>query len=458
MRAVWAWESGSGFLENHLAKLLDEAALSPQDRGLAMELAHGIVRWQRTLDRLIDLKATRKPEGLPRILLRLGLYQLFWLSRVPDYAAVDETVSLARDRGFQHQAGFINAMLRAYGREREATQAMLAAWRKDEPAMGSSFPEWLVARWRERFGPEKTAALMEWNNQPPKTYARVNRLKTEPGPLLEKWRLEDVEYDFGRWDWVDENQTFQLKSHPSLKRMESFRDGWFYIQDPSTLLAVRTLAPRPGEFILDLCAAPGGKTCYVAQCMANQGRLVACDTSQDRLVLLTENIQRLGVTNVETRVVPESLAITENPFPPERRFDRILVDAPCSNTGVLRRRVDLRWRLQASEIQRLCQVQKGLLGRAATLVRPGGLVVYSTCSMEPEENSLMVKEFLAIHDEFELESERELNPLVDGVDGAYVAALRRLRNVRPGPESESESEGKSGDKGKAAFTPDEDQE
>jgi 16S rRNA (cytosine967-C5)-methyltransferase len=210
-----------------------------------------------------------------------------------------------------------------------------------------------------------------------------------------------------------------LKSHPPLASLESFRQGWFYIQDPGTLLAVRELDPQPDETILDLCAAPGGKTTFIAQLMRNEGKIIACDVSEERLKLIRENCQRLGITCVEP-----ILSSTLNSQP--STFNRVLLDAPCSNTGVMRRRVDLRWRIQPEEIQRLRVTQLELLHAAAVKLKPGGVLVYSTCSLEPEENGEVVKQFLSEHPDFKLESERELLPFADNVDGAFVARLARL--------------------------------
>ena len=338
--------------------------------------------------------------------------------------------------------------MRGYLREQEQTRELLAELKKSLPAIGFSHPEWLVEKWRARFGDDQNSRLLEWNNTPPKTFARVNALKAgsarcadrtpqrgvptkmeNAGDLLARWREEDVDYDFVRRDWLEENLAFELKSHPSLNSLASFRDGWFYVQDPGTLLAVTELSPQPGETILDLCAAPGGKTTFIAQLMRNEGKIVACDVSEDRLKLLRENCGRLGVTCVETIL---SSAFSLQPSV----FDRILVDSPCSNTGVLRRRVDLRWRITPAEISRLQQTQQELLALAATKLKSGGVLVYSTCSLEPEENAGVVKEFLAAHPNFKLEAERELLPFADNVDGAYVARLKCAstqdrRDVRP---------------------------
>jgi 16S rRNA (cytosine967-C5)-methyltransferase len=190
-----------------------------------------------------------------------------------------------------------------------------------------------------------------------------------------------------------------------LNSLASFRNGWFYIQDPSTLLAVLELDAQSGETVLDLCAAPGGKTTFIAQQMNNEGKVVACDISEERLKLVQDNCARLGVTCAET-LLPSALDSRPS------TFDRILVDAPCSNAGVMRRRVDLRWRISPEEISRLQQTQLNLLKLAATKLNPGGVLIYSTCSLEPEE-----------HKYFKLESERELLPFADNVDGAYVARI-----------------------------------
>jgi 16S rRNA (cytosine967-C5)-methyltransferase len=438
VRVLQQRRAGGKFIEELLETALYDAQLSPADRGLCQEIVYGIVRWQATLDWLIARKTDGREQkpGLQN-LLRLGLYQIFWLDRIPDHAAVHETVELAKQNGFGTQAGFVNAILRGYLREHDETKNLLAGLKISQPALGWSHPEWLVARWQKRWDIEKTASLLEWNNTPPKTFARVNTLKTDAGKLLEKWREENVEYDFVRREPLEENLVFEMKSHPPLSSLASFRDGWFYIQDPGTLLAACKLGPQPGETILDFCAAPGGKTTFIAQLMNNQGRIVAQDVSDERLKWIQENCARLGVTCVETQraagILPAGLGKKDGTASGTvaARLDRILVDAPCSNTGVMRRRVDLRWRIQPEEIERLRTAQLDLLQQAATQVKPGGVLGYSTCSLEPEENGEVVKQFLNEHADFKLESEHELLPFADQVDGAYVAKLIRARLTSP---------------------------
>jgi 16S rRNA (cytosine967-C5)-methyltransferase len=416
-RILWRHATSTGWVEDLLRDTLDQAHLPVRDRALVHELVCGVVRWQAALDWLIDRKTGgRKQKPGVQVLLRLGLYQLFWLERVPDHAAVNEAVTLARCLGFSAEAGFINALLRGYGREREATRHLLEDLKRTHPGTGWSHPEWLVERWQQRWGPDATTALLTWNNSPASTFARVNTLQADARRLIERWREENIEYDFGRWDWVPENLVFQLKSHPPLTRMRTFREGWFYVQDPSTLLAVQALDPQPGDAVLDLCAAPGGKTTFIAQRLDDEGQVVALDASPTRLELLRENCERLGITCVQARLTGEPLDLV---------FDRALVDAPCSNTGVMRRRVDLRWRIRPEELARLQATQLDLLDQASARLKPAGRLVYSTCSLEPEENQQVVQGFLTRHPEWQLRTERELLPFRDRVDGAYVAVLDR---------------------------------
>lgn len=412
---------GSGWLESLLEAELGRSALAAADRGLVHELTFGAVRWQATLDWLIARKtAGRTQKPLLQILLRLGLYQLFWLDRVPDHAAVHESVQLARELGLGPQSGFVNAVLRGCLREREALERELADLRIREPHVGYSHPEWLCERWDKRWGREKLGALLEWNNTPPPVFLRVNTLKATPEKLAAQLEAEGVCFTPRPFPWAGADLVFELRAHPALATLPSFQQGLFYVQDPSTLLAVHELDPQPGETVLDLCAAPGGKSTYLAQLMGNQGIVAAEELDGPRRELIRQNCARLDATCVRIASAPAPGAPRD-----ALRYDRILVDAPCSNSGVMRRRVELRWRIQPGEIQRLQRVQLDLLQQAATRLKPGGMLVYSTCSLEPEENSGVVEQFLSGHPGFGQESARELIPFVDGVDGAFVARLRQ---------------------------------
>lgn len=407
------------FIEDRLGIALAKQSLSPADRSLVQEIVYGVVRWKSLLDWQISRK-TRPGAQNPLVqnLLRAGLYQLFWLDRIPPYAVVHETIEMAKAMGLGAKAGFLNAVLRAYEREQEQTRAQIKELRQTRPALAASHPEWLFERWKERWGAGQAIALMDWNNVPPLTYARLNALRGGAADLESAWTREKICFDPRSWDWTKSESVYELTDHPPLHNLPSFKEGKFYVQDPSTLLAVQVLGPQPGENILDLCAAPGGKTTLIAQRMHNQGHLIAEDIQSGRVKRIQENCQRLGVTCVEARQTPS----VDRPSA-MGHFNRILIDAPCSNTGVMRRRVELRWRVSSREIQRLTEVQLKLLVRAAPLLKPGGTLVYSTCSLEPEENGQVISQFRERFPNFRLNYERQLLPFQEGVDGAYVARL-----------------------------------
>ena len=407
------------YVENLLDKeLLAATSISTLDRALCQELVYGIVRWQDTLDWLIHRKTDGRDQNFTlKLLLQSGLYQIFWLDKIPSHAAVHETVELAKQFGFAPKSGFVNALLRGYVREMNATKELLQDLKTKNPALGYSHPNWLVQRWLNRYGTQNTTQLLEWNNTPPGVFARLNTLKTDAQTLVRAWEQEEVPFNIRYWDWTGENTVFELQGRRSVAHLRSFKEGYFYIQDPSTLLAVRALNPQPDENILDACAAPGGKTTYIAQLMHNRGHIQAGDNNEQRLKLVEENCHRLGVTCVTTSPVTNA---------PTKKFDRILVDTPCSNTGVLRRRVDLRWLIRPEEITRAATAQLEILDKAAPSLKPGGTLVYSTCSLEPEENHALVQQFLKTHPQFHLANERQLLPFTDDADGAYVATLESV--------------------------------
>jgi len=407
------------FIEHRLEADPGFNALAPQDRRLAQEIVYGVLRHRSALDWIIQQSSDGRPQR-PEVqdALRMGLYQLFWLDRIPAHAAVHESVDLIRASSAPAAAGFVNAILRNCERNRAEVLADLARLRDQDPATGWSHPAWLVDRWRSRFGPAGLRRLLEWNNSPPPTCARVNTLKTSTPALLERWAAEGVSARAIERPWIPTGIAFELLSHPALNSLASFKDGCFYIQDPSTLFAVAELDARPGESILDWCAAPGGKATFIAQLTQNAARVIAHDNSVERLRLVSENALRLGASGVHVAGPPAAPGALGS-------FDRVLLDAPCSNTGVLRRRLELRWRIQRAEIDRLASTQCSLIERAAAFVRPGGTLVYSTCSLETEENEAVVDAFLSQHAGWSLVRRRTLDPVKDGVDGAHVAVLRR---------------------------------
>ncbi len=329
------------------------AALSRRDRALLTTLVYGVARRRRTLDWLIDRCAERVHPEI-RQHLRVALFQIRYLDRVPRHAAVNEAVELAKGVS-RRSAGFVNAVLR------KAADLELP----DNVGLRTSHPDWLLRRWR-RFG--NLEEILEADNAVLPVTARVNRLKVAGGP-----DVLEIEGD--------------PADHPG------FAEGHFTVQDEASMKAAPLLAPLPGERVLDLCAAPGGKTTHLAELMGGGGLVVALDRP-DRIGLVLQSARRLGLGNIRA-VAGDGTRIAFR-----ERFDAVLLDAPCSNTGVLARRADVRWRLREDDIARAAALQQGLLASAARLLRPGGRLVYSTCSLEPEENRVDVPGLRVLKEEW----------------------------------------------------------
>jgi 16S rRNA (cytosine967-C5)-methyltransferase len=413
LAALNEWRSGERFGDTILARLLATSDLGGPDRAFATELFYGVLRNLILVDYWIDELRSGRLDQNARDLLRLGVYQLFFLE-TPAHAAVYETVELAGPA----IRSLINAVLRNAIRKRDS---LMEEATRQSLSVRSSHPEFLIERWTRNLGAEQTAALCDWNNRPAPIYARINRLKiSDDAFLVGSARCAD-RIPQPR-DGVPTNFV-RLTSIPT----DALAQGYCYIQDPSTAPACELLAPQPGENVLDACAAPGGKTAYLAELMENRGRILACDRDAQRIRTLEENLQRLGVE--VARLIQHDWATAEPPadLPAVPGFDRILVDAPCSNTGVMRRRVDLRWRLGPKDFSRMAGEQLRILRAVIPLLKPGGTLVYSTCSIEPEENEETVRAVLREFPFLDLATEVSLLPFRDGFDGAYAAKLTRVR-------------------------------
>lgn len=429
----------------HATKLLDDAfareSVTPADRALAMELVYGVLRRRETLSALLKPHVNRplgqvEPGALT--LLWLGAYQLVMLSSIPSYAVVNEMAELARKIGKPQWTGFINAVLRSVGRS--VTDEIGSTPTARSVPLGSgryrslrddvfpdpsqdwlgwfvaafSFPQWLVERWQAHFDREELTRLGFWFNSPAQLCLRVNLLRTTREHLLEGLSNANVTAREGMHPdsvWLEESAFVQ--------RLPGFEEGWFAVQDETAMTAATLLDPQSGQRVLDLCAAPGGKTTHLAALMHNEGRILATDVDVRRLTRVEESCRRLGVTIVETRVLPRDVVEL-----PGETFDRILLDAPCSNTGVLGKRPEVRWRLSPTDIAELAAIQKRLLGAACDRLAPQGRLVYSTCSIEPEENGAVVEAALRDRPELTLLQESSYVP-GRTADGGYQALIRR---------------------------------
>jgi 16S rRNA (cytosine967-C5)-methyltransferase len=397
------WAPHSWFAEDRIEHEASKHFLSGPDRGMLNTMVLCALRNRSLLDAWVDhLRGPGRLDGATRHLLQLGLAQLLLLN-MASHAAVNETVNLASPAS----RGLVNAILRRAGRE----AAELHAFAQTLPwHVRSSIPEFLAKKWRNNFGATQAEDLAKWINEPAPILVRANELKFRSFA-----KIGDVP------------GTTPLEAHPGFFQCADLpsrllQDGVVYAQDPSTALAPRLLAPAPGQTILDACAAPGGKTALMAQLMGNKGKIIAADNSAKRLKRLEGNLFRLGVKNAT--LLEQDWIAKEAPSW-LHSVDGILIDAPCSNTGVMRRRVDVRWRLTPETAGEMQQIQLKLLTALAPLVKVGGRIVYSTCSIEPEENEGAVQKFTQANPNYILaETDRSL-PFRDKIDGGFAALLIR---------------------------------
>jgi len=397
-----AWSKGHAYAENLIERHASRNSLSSADRALLNAIVLGVLRNLRLLDHWIAELRKGKLDDETRDILRVGLCQLLIL-QLPDHAAVFETVELGKSGA----RGLINAVMRRAA----STKKKLFDLDALPPEVLYSHPDWLYKRWRKTFGKQDAIALMDFNNTPAPTYARINPLA---GPVELPAAPETV--DSGEAEELPEGFIRIEGQVPG----ELLKQGAIYIQDPATRHAVDLLDPRPGERVLDACAAPGGKAFLIAAAQRGAAGLTCTDSNEKRLPRLQENLERLHCGEAIVEVHDWA---TPAPEKWHAAFDAILLDVPCSNTGVFRRRVDVRWRLRGADLLHLNKLQRAIIENALPCLKPGGRIVYSTCSIEPEENEKLIAIVLSDHPELQLAGSHQALPHRDGTDGAYAALL-----------------------------------
>lgn len=421
----------------YLDKLLEieikNSNLVGADKALLFEIVHGVTRWEGRIDWILTgFYKGQFSKAIPNIknALRVALYQILFLDKVPDYAAVNEAVEFVKKLQGQAAADLTNAVLRNIIRNKENIRYP----NPDEDINNYlsayfSHPTWLVKRWLARFGREETEKLLIANNNKPNLTIRVNNLVTNPTEMKSLLNLVELKFSEGKFL----KEFIRMNSLTNITDWEYFAKGYFSIQDESTGFPIKLLDVSPGMRVLDLCAAPGGKTGFIADEMKNTGEIVAIDKFESRLKILEKNLTRLKVTNVVTKVTDAA------DFEDEEGFDRVLIDAPCSGLGTLTKKPDLKWKRDLGDIRKIVNIQYELLKKGASLVKQNGFIVYSTCTIEPEENFELIKKFFSENPNFALVDAGELLPKavvdengcvatlphVHGIDGAFAAKLVR---------------------------------
>lgn len=421
-------------LDRHLAA----DGLGDTDRAFITEIVYGTVKRKLALDRVIAYYSSVRMDKLsPWILniLRMGAYQLLYMTRVPASAACNESVKLAGRYGHRASAGFVNAVLRKVAKDGAyAALPSKEADLADYLSVKYSYPRWLAEKYIRLFGPGFAESLLDAGNGTPELTVRANTLRiTAPG-LIERLNKEGVEAAPGRYA----AEAVIIKSHVTVANLKAFQEGLFQVQDESSMLPAAVLAAMPGETVLDACSAPGGKATHIAQLMKNRGIIVAGDIHEHKLRLVDDAASRLGINIIKSEI--RDAVVPDERY--DKAFDRVLLDAPCTGLGITRRKPDIKWAREEKDIESITALQKDMIKAVSQSVKPGGVLVYCTCTVLPEENEEIVTDFLENNPEFKGEEIAQylppgiavhakgfmlqIYPNRDGIDGFFIARLRRV--------------------------------
>ncbi len=393
-------ETEGAYSNLELNQAISRVDLASAEIGLATELVYGTLQNRGRLDYIItnNLRGKKQPEPWVINLLRLSLYQLLYLERIPDHAVVNEAVKLAKKHGHQGIAGLVNGFLRNIIRQPEKINDLSGLKPRDRAEVVLSHPGWLIDKLSSQYGEDQAEAICLANNLRPTTTIRANLLRAGRSDLIELLG-EELGIEARICESPITRAGINIEGAGNLAQTKLYRDGYYSIQDASSMVVVEAMGLAEGMRVLDAAAAPGGKTMYMAELMGNDGRIVAADLHHHRVQLIEDQAQRLGISIVET-IVGDSRDLARELEP---NFDRILLDAPCSGLGVLRRKPELKWRVAPSDLTELAEIQLDLLNSLAPLLRVGGALVYSTCTLTSEENQAVVAAFLAANADYQLD-------------------------------------------------------
>ncbi len=422
-----------GFSNKLMQTLVDQSTMSDVDKRFVRTLVYGVLEKSMTLDWWLEQLSSvkvKRIEPKTQLLIKLGMYQIAFLEKVPNSAAVDESVKITKKINFR-SAGFVNGILRSFIR-------LEGQWpypdaKKDKQLYLSvyySHPMWLVSHWLGLYGEEQTLALLKADNQVPKISLRCNVLKTDVDALAAAFEADG--YKLSRHALLPEALVIETFGQTSINQLEVFKQGHFFVQDLSAMLVGRVTEPKQGDLILDLCAAPGGKTTHLAELMGNQGQIISRDVTPFKTKQIGENLERMGITCVTLEVADALIFNTSD----VEKYDKIILDAPCSGLGIIRRKPEIRYNRSFEDITVLAQIQKDMLSLAAKYVKKGGELIYSTCTIDPLENDQVIDWFLENHPEYTVaevpetlkslagDSNRiKLYQSVEGFDGFYIVKL-----------------------------------
>lgn len=417
INVLYKVEFGEGYSNVTLDKELNKSDLEPVDKAFASELVYGVLTWKITLDEIIKMYSSIKIKKIsPWILniLRTGIYQIVFLDKVPESAAVNESVKLAKQYGHEASSKFVNAILRKIEKnEMEKLLAYIATKPilEDEIiSIVTSHPLWMVDELLKEYDKKFVTELLNANNITPEITLRSNRLKTTRDELYKLLLLKKIDCKKGN-----------LEDSIKVRKMSDFKGKLFTVQDEAAQLACLKLAPEAGEVVLDACSAPGGKTTYLAEIMKNKGKIEAWDIHPHRVRLVEEAAKKLDIDIIHATVHDATIVMPNY----KEKFDKILLDVPCSGLGVIRKKPDIKWTRQPEDFEELMSVQEKILDTCSEYLKSGGRMVYSTCTVLKRENEEQIEKFLLTHSDFMLVEQTKLFPNVNETDGFYIAVLEK---------------------------------
>ena len=428
-----------GSFSNKLLQEKIEKGTDIREANLARELVYGVLENKRYIDSVISkLSSVRLKKIHPMVLqiLRIGVYQLLYLDRIPESAAVNESVNLAKKYSNKGAIGYVNGVLRSLVRQKDKYKVDVEHISEQDLSKILSYPDYLVNLWEEQLGKEEGKNLLISSNTKAELNIRVNTLKTSINVLMD--RLKDKGYKLRKGDYAKD--CIIIENPAGLTSTAEFTLGLFTIQDESSMLVSEVLNPTQGTLILDMCAAPGGKSTHLAQLINDHGTIIARDQSEDKLKLIEENIRRLGIRSIKTEVF-DALKLDENLI---GKVDYLLLDAPCSGFGLIRRKPDIKWNRTKEEVNSLVEIQERMLNIASNYIKDNGVLVYSTCTINNDENLNQITKFLNNNPQFELQSFKISNKMIDqtqnrgylqllpsvhGTDGFFIAKMIKNNSI-----------------------------
>ncbi|MBE7031348.1 MAG: 16S rRNA (cytosine(967)-C(5))-methyltransferase RsmB [Ruminococcaceae bacterium] len=418
LRALHSIDTQSAYVNAALKQALSVDGMSLADKGLVTEIIYGVVSNKTAVDYIISQFSKVKLKKMsPWVLaiLRMGVFQIFYMDKIPHSAACNEAVKLAKKYSHGAGAGFVNGVLRSVARSIEEFSFPKTGDAVKDLSLEYSYPEWMTKKLITEYGAEKCAELYAENRKAHGICVRVNTLKTTPAKLIDILKAEGVECE------KVENAENALYLHGKFNAELSaaYRDGLFSLQNISSQMAVEALDPQKNELIIDMCAAPGGKSCAAAERMGNEGKVISFDIFEHKINLIKNAAKRLGISIIDAKV-GDSTAICEELA---GKADRVLADVPCSGLGVIHKKPDIKWSRKELDIAELCNIQAKILEVAAAYVKDGGVLVYSTCTILPEENRLRIEEFLKNHSEFKKVFEQQILTGYSGESGFYICKM-----------------------------------